>query len=61
MFSSSQKIVPGSTQALNEASKKPSLRRDKSATTNDDSAGGLNVTPEFKAYVAGKLAELIDK
>ena len=53
-------LIPGSAPKTNEAAKKPSLRRDKSATINDDPSG-LNVTPEFKTYVAGKLAELIDK
>ena len=59
LISNRQKLS-GAKPAANETSKKPSLRRDKSTTTTDDPSG-LNVTPEFKAYVAGKLAELIDK
>ena len=43
----------------NEAPKKPSMRRDKLDTSNN--TNGLNVTPEFKNFVAGKLAELIDQ
>jgi hypothetical protein len=39
---------------------KESLRRDKVDVSSND-VTGLNVTPEFKKYVAGKLAEIIDK
>ncbi len=37
-----------------------SLRRDKIDYSTED-VMGLNVTPEFKQFVAGKLAEIIDK
>ena len=39
---------------------KASLRRDKVEVSTND-VTGLNVTPEFKKYVAVKLAEIIDK
>jgi len=39
---------------------RPSLRRDKIDYSTED-VMGLNVTPEFKQFVAGKLAEIIEK
>ena len=39
---------------------KPSLRRDKQ-TMNSDVTQGLDVTPEFKTFVAKKLEDALDK
>ena len=40
----------------------PSLRRDKQQVIdNQKDVTGLNVTPEFKAFVAGKLSAIIEQ
>ena len=61
-FGQEQKIFSCLTDKVtskSEAKRQPSLRRDKQQII--EAEYGLNATPEFKSFVAKKLADAIDR